>query len=229
MFAGNGKSGRNKWKIRTVVFDLGGVLFTEGKSVALEVLSRDFGYDRKVVSDLLTCKLSRDLRKGLLSEATFWSWAADQLPEGYDAQVIRDKWYKGYVLDPDIFVLVKRLQGHYRLVAFSENIRERVAYLDERYGFRELFDDEIYSYDHHFGKRDPEFLEVLLAILGERPDEMLYIDNCTTPLGMAERLGMRVVHYTTGQKKSIDEVIRRLGIPSETGHLAEFNSTGPAV
>ena len=92
MFAGNGKSGRDRWKIRTVVCDLGGVLFTEGKSVALEVLSRDFGYDRKVVSDVLTCKLSRDLRKGLLSEATFWSWAADQLPEGYDAQVIRDKW-----------------------------------------------------------------------------------------------------------------------------------------
>ena len=213
--AGNAKSGRNSGKVRTVVFDLGGVLFTEGKSVALEVLSRDFGYDRKIVSDVLTCKQSRDLRKGLLPEMTFWSWVGDRLPQGYDAQVIRDEWYKGYILDTHIFELVKRVEGHYRLVVFSENIRERVAYLDKQYRFRDHFDDEIYSYDHHVGKRDPEFLEALLVTLGEPPNEMLYIDNCKTPLEMAERLGIKVVQYTTGRTESIEEVMRCLNIPSE--------------
>jgi HAD superfamily hydrolase (TIGR01509 family) len=195
------------------VFDLGGVLFTEGKSVALEVLSRDYGYDPAVVKRILKCARSRDMRKGLISEKAFWSWVEGQIPRDYDARAIRDEWYKGYVLDRDIFELVKRLKGDYRLVAFSENIRDRVAYLNEKYRFRELFDVEVYSYDHHFGKRDPEFLEILLTTLGERPEEILYIDDSGDVLELAEQRGLNVVHYTTGQIKKIEPAIRQLGVP----------------
>jgi putative hydrolase of the HAD superfamily len=199
--------------IKSIVFDLGGVLFTEGKSVALEVLARDYGYDPAVIGEVLNCAPSRDMRKGLISEKAFWSWVAGQIPQDYDAQVIRDEWYKGYVLDQDIFELVKRLKGHYRLVAFSENIRDRVAYLNEKYRFRELFDVEVYSYDHHAGKRDPEFLDVLLTTLGDRPDEILYIDNCRDALDLAEQRGLNGVHYTTGQITKIEPAIRQLGVP----------------
>ncbi len=60
-------------KIETVVFDLGGVLFTEGKRAAIEALARDRGYDPAVVGEVMTCARSRDLRKGLVSDAAFWS------------------------------------------------------------------------------------------------------------------------------------------------------------
>jgi FMN phosphatase YigB (HAD superfamily) len=199
-------------KIKTIVFDLGGVLFTEGKSVALKVLSREYGYDPAIVGDVLTCPVSREMRKGLISEKAFWSWVEGQIPRDYDAQTIRDEWYKGYALDRDVFELVKRLKGDYRLVAFSENIRDRVEYLDEKYHFRALFDVEIYSYDHHAGKRDPEFLEILLTTLGDRPGEILYIDNSRDVLNLAEQRGLNVVHYTTGQMKKIKPTIRKLGI-----------------
>lgn len=229
MSAGDGKSVCNSEKINTVVFDLGGVLFTEGKSVALEVLSGDYGYDRTIVWDVLTCKQSRDMRKGLLSEEAFWSWVAGQIPQGYDAQVIRDEWWKGYALDPEILKLVKRLKGHYRLVAFSENVRSRVLYLDQRYHFRELFGEEIYSYDHHFGKRDPEFLEILLRVLGDPPTEILYVDNSKAPLEMAKRLGMKVIHYTTGRKESIEAAMRCLGIPPESGPCPDSRPCEPEL
>lgn len=229
MSAEKGKAVSTGEKVRTVVFDLGGVLFTEGKSVALEVLSRDFGYNRTIVWDVLTCKQSRDMRKGLLSEEAFWSWVAGQIPEGYDAQVIKDEWYKGYTLDPEILKLVKRLQGHYRLVAFSENVQSRVVYLDQRYQFRELFDEQIYSYDHHFGKRDPEFLEILLRVLGDPTTEILYVDNSKAPLEMAEKLGMKVIHYTTGQKESIEAMMRCLGIPPESGPCPDCRPCEPEL
>lgn len=203
---------RTAAKIKTIVFDLGGVLFTEGKTVALEALARDYDYDPAVVWDVLTCPRSRDMRKGLVSEADFWAWAERRLPPNYSARVIRDAWYEGYALDREIFELVKGLQGRYRLVVFSENIPDRVAYLDERYGFRELFDVEIYSYDHQAGKRDPRFLEILLATLGQRPGEILYIDNSRDVLERAERQGVNVALYTTGQTKEIEAAMRRLDI-----------------
>ncbi len=204
---------RSGVKIKTIVFDLGGVLFTEGKSVALEVLSRDHGYDPDVVWEIMTCPRSRNMRKGLVSEPEFWSWAEGRLPRGYEAQVIREAWYEGYVLDRDIFELIKRLKSHYRLVAFSENVSDRVDYLNEKYCFRELFDVEVYSFDHRVGKRDPRFLEILLTTLGEQPDEILYIDNSPAVLEEAERRGLNVVLYTTGQISRIEAAMLRLGIP----------------
>ena len=199
-------------RIRSVVFDLGGVLFSEGKRVALEVLDRDYGYDPALVRALLTCPPSREMRKGLLAEEAFWSWAQGQIPETYDARTIRDAWYEGYALDPDVFRLVQRLKGHYRLVAFSENVADRVAYLEEKYGFRALFDVEVYSYDHHAGKGDPRFLEILLETLGGRPEEILYIDDSKDVLAQAEQRGLNVVHYTTGQIARIEAAMRQLGV-----------------
>ena len=216
MSADGGRPICNNIRVKTVVFDLGGVLFTEGKSVAIEALHRKYGYGPEIIREVLTCRPSRDMRKGLLSEDNFWSWVAGYLPQGYDAQVIRGEWYRGYVLDADVYGLVRRLQGKYRLVVFSENIPERVAYLDERYGFRDLFDEEIYSYDHQFGKRDPEFVEILLMTLGEQPSEIVYLDNSTTPLQTAARLGMKVVRYTTGRIKAIEAAERYLQTPAGT-------------
>lgn len=208
----DGEQRRNGAEITTIVFDLGGVLFTDGKRVALDALSRDHGYDPAVVGALLTCARSRDMRKGLISEQAFWSWAEDQIPEGYDGRMIRDAWYQGYVPDPDIFDLVQRLKGRYRLVAFSENIPDRVAYLNDKYGFRQLFDVEIYSYHHQAGKADSRFLEILLTTLGGRPDGILYIDDANEVLVLAEQRGVNVVHYTTGQMQRIEAAMRCLGI-----------------
>ena len=204
---------RDGARIRSIVFDLGGVLFTEGKSVAQEVLSREYGYDPVIIGEILTSERSREMRKGLVSEEAFWSWVTGQITQNYDAQVIRDEWYKGYALDPDVFGLAKRLMGHYKLVAFSENIPDRITYLDKKYRFRKLFDIEVYSYDHQMGKSDPQFLQVLLKTLSERPDEILYIDNSMFPLELAQRRGVNVVHYTTGQIENTKAAMRRLGIP----------------
>ncbi len=203
---------RSDAKVKTIVFDLGGVLFTEGKSVALEVLSRAYGYDPDIVTEILTCPFSREMRKGLVSEGDFWSWVEGQIPQGYDARVIREEWYEGYVLDRDVWDLVKRLKGRYRLVVFSENTSDRVAYLDEKYRFRELFDLEVYSFDHHAGKRDRQFLDVLLATLRDRPEEILYIDNSAQVLEWSEGRGVNTVLYTTGQIARIEAALQRLGI-----------------
>ncbi|MEM7222236.1 MAG: hypothetical protein AAF495_04615 [Pseudomonadota bacterium] len=198
--------------IKSIALDLGGVLFTEGKGVALAALSRDHGYDPAIVRKLLTCARSLDLRKGLLTEVAFWSWAEGQIPQGYSALVIRDAWYAAYTLDRDVLQLVEGLKGRFRLVAYSENIPDRIAYLEAKYRFRALFDMEVYSYDHHLGKGDPAFLEVLLTTLGDRPEEILYIDDTKVFLDLAEQRGLKVLHYTTGRLKQIEPELRRLGV-----------------
>ncbi|HTN69903.1 MAG TPA: HAD family hydrolase [Methylomirabilota bacterium] len=198
--------------IQAVVFDLGGVLFSEGKSVAIDKLCRECGYDRELLRKVLSSPESIDLRKGLISDETFWSLVRGQLPQSYDASLIKKEWYDGYVLDEDIFALIKELRGKYRLVAFSGNVRSRVDFLERKYHFRNLFDLEIYSFDYHHTKPEREFVKIMIEKVGSRPEEIVYIDDNDTYAQPARELGVQVLIYTRGEVARLRRESRERGV-----------------
>jgi glucose-1-phosphatase len=198
--------------IQTVVFDLGGVLFSEGKSLAIDKLSRTYGYERELLRKVLSSPESIDLRKGLMSDEVFWSWVQGQLPQGCDALLIKKEWYDGYVLDEDILALIKELKGKYKLIVFSGNVRSRVEFLEKKYGFRHLFDVEIYSFDYHFTKPDKQFVEIMIEKAGCRPEEICYIDDNEAYARPARELGVEVFIYTRGQVAKLRKELHELGV-----------------
>lgn len=198
--------------IKAVVFDLGGVLFAEGKSVAIERLEREYGYDKEKVQRILVSPQSIDLRKGLISDAEFWTWAQRQLPQEYDVRRIETAWYQGYELDPDILDLIRRLKGRYKIVAFSGNIRSRVDFLEERYRFRHLLDAEVYSFDYHLTKPDKNFVEIMIEKAGCRPDDIVYIEDNDRYAEPARELGVKVVLYARGEREKLQAELKKLGV-----------------
>lgn len=198
--------------IKAIVFDLGGVLFAEGKSVAVERLQRQRGYDPGEVRKILTSPQSIDLRKGLTTDDEFWAWAQAGLPEGYDAREIKAAWYEAYEPDPGIFRLIERLKGRYKIVAFSDNIRSRVEFLEERYRFRHLLDVEIYSFDHHLTKPDKRFVEIMIEKAGCRPAEIVYIEDNDRYAEPARELGVKVVIYARGGHEKLQAELKTLGV-----------------
>jgi hypothetical protein len=102
------------------------VLFSEGKSVALEKLATKHSYERKLVGAVLSSPQSILLRKGLLSDADFWRWAQRQLPSNYDGGLIQQEWYNGHMLDEEVYSLIASLRKKYSIIAFSGNIQSRV-------------------------------------------------------------------------------------------------------
>ena len=198
--------------IKAIVFDLGGVLFAEGKSVAVERLQRQRGYDPGEVRKILTSPQSIDLRKGLTPDDEFWAWAQAQLPEGYDAQEIKAAWYHGYELDQEILHLIERLRGRYKIVAFSGNIRSRVEFLEESHRFRRLLDVEVYSFDHRLTKPDKRFVEIMIEKAGCRPEEIVYIEDNDRYAEPARELGVKVVLYARGEAEKLQAELKALGV-----------------
>lgn len=198
--------------VRVVVFDLGGVIFTEGVSVATEKLFKDHGYDRKTVHELLKSKKSYDLRAGLIDDEEFWSFVQQVAPQGYDAHIIKECWYDSYVLDEGIMNLIKKLSGTYTLVAFSGNIKSRVEYLDAKYGFRKYFDCEVYSFDYHLNKFQEEFIRVLVEQSGHDPSEIVYIDDREDVLEPARKMGIQCAVYTTGEVQALKKALQSFGV-----------------
>src|SRR5438132_14235805 len=114
--------------IEAVVIDVGGVLFSEGKSVVLEKLAKVHGYDRKLIGAILSSPESISLRKGLMSDEDFWQWAQQQLPSNYDSRLIQQEWYKSYILDQDVYELIASLPKKYSIIAFSGNIKSLIDF-----------------------------------------------------------------------------------------------------
>lgn len=198
--------------IKTVVVDLGGVLFSEGKSVALDNLAAGYHYDPKIVGAILSSPKSILLRKGLLSDGEFWQWAEQQLPANYDCRLIQQAWYNGYVLDKDIYALIADLRKNYSIIAFSGNIKSRIDFLEAKYPFRHLFDSEIYSFDFHLTKPERQFVEVMIEKSGVRPDEIVYIDDNDSYAKPARELGVNVIIYRRGEVVQLREQLRRYGL-----------------
>lgn len=196
----------------TIVFDLGGVLFAEGRSVFLNALqaegSKEVGHMRRI----LASPESVQLRKGMLSDRDFWSWVKSELPMGSDVNVMRQRWYDCYTIDPDIFRLVRRLYGRYRLVAFSGNIKSRVEYLDKKYDFRRYFDSEVYSFEHHMDKPEDEFFKTMIRSANTIPENIVYIDDKEHKAAPAREEGVNVFIYSQGGINLLKQELRGLGI-----------------
>lgn len=198
--------------IKTVVVDLGGVLFSEGKSVALDKLATQHGYDRSVVGAILSSRQSILLRQGLMTDAEFWRWAEQQLPSSYDSRLIQNEWYNGYILDQEIYALVAKLRNKYSIVAFSGNVKSRVAFLEEKYHFRHLFDIEVYSFDFHMTKPERAFVEAMISKCGARPEEIIYIDDNDTYAQPARDLGVNVVIHRQGDTARLRVALVQHGV-----------------
>lgn len=198
--------------IKAVVFDLGGVLFAEGKSMAVERLAEEHGYERGVVGRLLSSDKAVELRRGLISDEQFWGWVQQQIPSGYDAGLIKQAWYDGYVLDEDIRALIQSLRGKYKIIAFSGNIKSRVRYLEEKYRFKHLFDLEIYSFDYHVTKPDKRFVEIMIEKADCQAEQIAYVDDNERYAQPARELGVRVVIYKRGEAAKLKFELKQLGI-----------------
>ncbi len=152
------------------------------------------------------------MRAGLIDDEEFWNFVQKELPEGYDAITIKNYWYDGYILDENIFNLVKKLHGRYELFIFSGNIKSRVEYLEKKYNFRKYFDLEIYSYDYHLNKPQKEFVDVLVKKSRLRPQEMIYIDDSEEAIKPAKELGMKTIIYETGDIHDLENKLKSFDI-----------------
>ncbi len=194
--------------VKVIAWDLGGVLFAEGKSAAAARLARDYAYDGNLVSCLLVSPQSKDLRKGLIEDGDFWGWVQRQLPPGYDALTVRRVWYESYILNIDVLALIRKLKGQFKLITFSDNIKSRVDFLERKYHFRRLFEEEVYSFDFHLLKPDKRFIGKMIQASNCSPPEIVYIDDSADCAGPARDLG---VNFVLCLQQEIKELVKALG------------------
>ena len=187
--------------LRTVIFDLGGVYFGDGTRIAIETISADYQIEQDVVEAVLNGKPGKQYRIGKISAEPFWQRAKTFWKIVVLSEKLSRIWCSSYQPNEGVVRLVERLKNAgYELLYLSDNTRERVAYLDEKYSFLQKFDGGIFSYEVKRKKPDPIIYQLVLNRASHPASACVYIDDKPEYLGPAKSLGMQVIAFKSASQ-----------------------------
>ena len=188
-------------RIKTIIFDLGGVYFTSGTQLTLGKLHERYHIqDWRALGRFFGSEPGRpgcSLRLGRISMEEFERRFFERFGiREKDPTILRKIWFSNYVPYHSMSHVVETLNKNYRLVVFSGNIRERVNFLNERYDFLKHFHDGVFSYEHGYNKSDEPFYEELLNHIECAPSEALLIDDNYETIKIGKEFGFNTILFS---------------------------------
>jgi len=196
----------------TVIFDLGGVYFTDGTTKAINVISEKYSLDVHMVANTFRGELGSSYREDKISSEIFWeiakkSWKIENEPTCELAQI----WLEGYVpLEENINIIMQLKKNGHEVLYLSGSARDRVEYLRKKYNFTQHFEGGIFSFA--IGVRKPALLpyQCILKMASNIPQNCIYIDDKEKYLIPARRLGMKTILFAS--PKNLRCSLNKLGV-----------------
>ena len=195
--------------IKTVIFDLGGVYFTDGTKGAIDIISKRWNLDSVLVADVFKGKIGTVYRESKISHKEFWKQAKEVL--GIDAPMdeLALIWLKGYVPIEGTVDIIKELKEKgYEIIYLSDNVQERIDYLEEKYHFLQYFKSGVFSHIAGVRKPNPKIYELALQEASNLAENCVYIDDKPNLLEEADKPGMSTIAFTNPDelRKSLIEI-----------------------
>jgi epoxide hydrolase-like predicted phosphatase len=194
---------------RAVVFDIGGVLEVpvdtrfEGQWEQRLSLEPGAFFER-----LGRSGLGKAANLGQVSEADFATGLAELygLDRRTTDELLDDlwDWYVGE-LNTEMAHYFQRLRPRYRTAILSNAAAGGRRQEQARYGFDEMADLFVYSYEVGIEKPDRRIYLLTCERLGVHPDEAVFLDDLETNVVAAREVGMRAVLFQS-TAQAIDDV-----------------------
>lgn len=165
--------------INAVIFDLSGVLFTEGLVKFIRELCDkhlNLNYD-EILHEFRDGEYGTSYRIGKINASEFWDLVIKKFNIPEDKEVLNTWWLKCYELVDATRDLILDLRKKYKVYYLSDSVKERIEDLRKRYNFTEWFDGGIYSHEVGVRKPNPEVYKIILRKFNLKPAETIFIDD----------------------------------------------------
>jgi len=184
--------------IETILFDVGGVLFTPLNDAAVsqrrESLANQLGYEsaNQMWNRFFTGSEWELAKTGRWTDAQMWS--ALLSPHGITdlrgQQKFLDQLFREVGLKAEMRQLILELYGHFKLSILSNASDHLDHILNEKMNIASYFDVIVNS--HFIGVAKPErrAYEITLERLGDEPGQILFIDDQLRNIEAAGQLGI---------------------------------------
>jgi hypothetical protein len=182
------------------IFNLGGVLVNFQPKEYLSSL----GYSMQTAQELATTVFQNEIfHKVDRGEMSFFQGVSEYVRENAGSKLAEDVskiltpgWFSVLTENNELTLFLKSLYDNkdhlYIAAVFS---KDGLAYMKEKFDFFKLFDDTVLSCEA--GTNSPEALyRILMERNGLEPAKLVLVDRDPSHLDIAQKMGMRTIHYT---------------------------------
>lgn len=195
---------------KLILFDLGGVLFTNGTKKFISVISERYNLPIEKVREAVDGELGTKYRESQITRDEFWKQLVSDLLLTEDIDKLEDEWISYYELIPKTKEIISELSKKYEVYYLSDNVKERVNKLDLRFDFLKLFDGGVFSHEVGVRKPNPKIYEFVLNKAGVNAAEAIFIDDKETALVPAKEMGIKAILFENPEK--LEEDLRALNV-----------------
>jgi len=180
--------------IRAVLFDFGGVLAEEGFRAGLHTIARLNGLDPESVHRKgIDAVYESGYVTGRAKEADFWKLMRGRFRFSEADAALTNIILDRFTLRPEMIELVRDLRGRGLTCAILSDQTDWLDRLDQRDDFYREFDRVYCSYRLGKSKRDATLFDEVVADLGVRPGEALFLDDDPGNVERARSRGLKVL------------------------------------
>ncbi|MBI3955810.1 HAD-IA family hydrolase [Candidatus Gottesmanbacteria bacterium] len=147
-------------------------------------------------------------REAKISREEFWREIKEALGLRETMEHLESEWIASYELIEGTEKIIKALAKTYNVYFLSDNVRERVEQLEQKYHFLSLFSGGIFSHEVGVRKPDPRIYQMILDLTRVTPNEAIYIDDKPHFLPPAQELGIATIAFKTPEQLRKDLKMR---------------------
>lgn len=196
--------------IKAIIFDLGGVLFTNGTKQFIQDIINKYNLDPELVKEIIEGNIGSQYREAKITRDEFWKLALEKLNITESIDNLEKHWISGYELIEGTKNVILELAKKYKVYYLSDNVRERVDRINKIYNFLEWFEGGIFSHEVGVRKPHPEIYKKALEKAHVEPNEAVFIDDKESALEPATKMGITSILFETPEK--LREDLTKIGV-----------------
>jgi putative hydrolase of the HAD superfamily len=196
--------------IKLILFDLGGVLFTDGTSKFIKSVSTRYNIPLEKVFEIVNGELGLKYREAQITRDEFWNQLVSKLSLTENIIDLENEWISYYELFEKTKEIIIKLKEKYKVYYLSNNVKERAERLNEKFDYLKLFDGGVYSHEVKAIKPDPKIYGFALNKAGFSANETVFIDDKESSLEPAKKMGIETILFENSDKLEADLI--KLGV-----------------
>lgn len=187
--------------IKVILFDLGGVLFTNGTKAFVEYTSKKYKIDKEKIKNIVDKgEIPDAYREGRISRDEFWAKVKQELNLPEDIETLEREWINRYELIQGTKDILQELAKEYKIYFLSDNVKERVEAIDKKFDFLSWFETGVFSHEVGVRKPHPKIYQLALQKAGVQPEEIVFIDDKESALKPATEMGMTTILFESPEQ-----------------------------
>lgn len=191
--------------IKTIVFDLGGVIIAQIKRYNKNDFREIFGKDATTFEEMLKDQ-KVDLNKGKTTSVEFLKKFKQATGNNRSVETLYEKWQDFYAKDVEevnkkLLSQIIKLRKSYNVYMLTDTIDIHDEYNSKR-GIYEMFDRVFKSYKEGFIKNEPKTFIDFLGKINRKPEEVIFIDDKEEYIKIAKTLGIHGILFKNNEQLS---------------------------